>query len=163
MNQRANARAVSLERCKRAAQSPLLVLFFLPFASLIHVFYCNLFFSFNYYLSLKFAISVMFSVTHALVFLAISHHPPSVPAVLLVHFIPCSFHSLDCLVLVGAIISTSWLFPSVLQNSSSTLFSKSRKGRKKKKLQSDDEDGEKNEKKGGTSKRAETKSSLLSL
>lgn len=152
MNQCTNAGAASLERCKRAAQSPAalppihslsLLLLWSPFSSA----------------------TPLFSLLFPLQLLLISHihhhcyvHIPLLsgafilfsqsltwsslpcPAILFVHFILCSCHFLFpyCIALVGAIISTFRLprsyssFPVLSQTLYPLLFWKRVKGRKKK-------------------------------
>lgn len=185
MNQCANAGAASLERCKRAAQSPAalppihslsLLLLWSPFSSA----------------------TPLFSLLFPLQLLLISHihhhcyvHIPLLsdafilfsqsltwsslpcPAILFVHFILCSCHFLFpyCIALVGAIISTFHLprsyssFPVLSQTLYPLLFWKRVKGRKKKSRSHREMKTEKRKKyeERGTSKRGETKSSLLSL
>lgn len=95
------------------------------------------------------------------------------PAILFVHFILCSCHFLFpyCIALVGAIISTFRLprsyssFPVLSQTLYPLLFWKRVKGRKKKSRSHREMKTEKRQKyeERGTSKRGETKSSLLSL
>jgi len=141
MNQCANARAVSLERCKRTAQSPSPHHphpFFLFFPSLISTnSFFSLFLPSYYYLSLIFTITAVFtfhfSLTQLFFSLTLSPNHPSC-------YLTCSFHSLfipfsvllHCIALVCPIVSTFCLsaltFLSLCTLYPLLLFSKGLKG-----------------------------------
>lgn len=185
MNQCANAGAASLERCKRAAQSPAALPphpLSLPLASLISIFLSN-----SPFLSpfptptatyLSYSPSLLCSHSTSLwhvYFLSVFYLiiPP------LSCYLICSFHSLLMSFCVPLLYCTCWchhfyfppppllqFFPCSLPNSLSTLVLKKGERKKKKKSRSHREMKTEKRKKyeeRGTSKRGETKSSLLSL
>lgn len=186
MNQCANAGAASLERCKRAAQSPAALPphpLSLPLASLISIFLSNSPFLSPFptptatYLSYSPSLlcSHSTSLWHVYSFLSVFYLiiPP------LSCYLICSFHSLLMSFCVPLLYCTCWchhfyfppppllqFFPCSLPNSLSTLVLKKGERKKKKKSRSHREMKTEKRKKyeeRGTSKRGETKSSLLSL